>query len=154
MRLSEELQVVPVLALADHQAGIVGDSINGGKVHRIMFVLETATLTGDAVLRVYSGATDAAETTAETFRYRRADGDVNAAGSDQYGAWATSSALTLTAATYDNGVLIVEIDMDELTDGQPWVTLDVSAAATAFNATCVAICTPRIEAHDTGTVLT
>lgn len=153
-RLSEQFNVVYVLQPADHGgAAATGDSINMGKVHRAMFIVQQGTVgTGNPVLTLKSGASAGTETTSETFRYRLADADQGSATADTYGDWATSSALTLTAATYDQRTLIVEIDSDELTDGQPWLTFSLTNV-TAVTASVVAICVPRFEAHDPLTVI-
>ena len=154
MRISENHGIVYVLKPGDHQAGVAGDSINMGKYRHATFILQFATLTGDAVLTVKSGASAGTETTAETFHYRNADADQGGDGADQYGAWADSSSLTLTAATYGDRTLILEIDSAELTDGQPWITLAFSAAADALNASVVAILSePRYGAHDMPTAI-
>jgi hypothetical protein len=57
--------------------------------------------------------------------------------------------LTLTAATYDNKVLAIEIDAAALPDGKPWVTGELSAAASAFNAAAMALLSPARYASDT-----
>ena len=152
-RFSENHSIIYVLKPADHQAGVVGDSIHGGKVHRIAFLIQFGSLTGDAVLSIYSGATAATKTTQETFRYRLADAVQGSDTADTFADWSTSSALTLTAATYQNRMLVVEIDMDELTAGQPWVTLDLDASASALNAAVAAVADPRYQAHDVPTVI-
>lgn len=149
MRASENMGLVYILKPGDHQAGVDGDSFSMAKYRHFLIGLLTAVLTGDAVLKVYSGATAGTKTTAETFRYRLADGDQGAATADTFGDWASSAALTLTAATYDNKQLIIEMDSNQLTEGQPWVTLEISAAADAFNAAAYALlCEPRYGAHD------
>jgi len=150
---SEQASVVYVMKPGDHQAGVAGDSINMGKVSKVVYLLQTAAITGDTLLTVKSGATAGTETTSETFRYRLADGDQAAASADLFGDWATSTSLTMTAATYDNKLLIVEIDDDTLTADQPWVTIAVSSAASALNLSIVAVCSPRYQAHDSVTVI-
>jgi hypothetical protein len=150
---SEQAANVFVLKPADHAAGVAGDSINTGKVSKIVYYVQSGAITGNAVLTVKSGASAGTQTTAETFRYRLADADQAAAGSDLYGDWATSSSLTMTAATYDNKVLIVEVDDDTLTADQPWATLALSSAASALNVSVVAVCSPRYQANDSVTVI-
>lgn len=152
-RLSEQFKIVNVIKPADNQAGATGDSINAGLASHITFLLTCGALTGDAVLTVKSGASAGTETTSETFNYRLADADQAAAGSDGYGAWATSSSLTLTAATYDNKILVIEIDPRVVTEGQPWLTLSLSAAADALNSAVVALVVPRYAGHDAPTVI-
>lgn len=151
--LSENKAVIYVLKPVDAEAGATGDSINMGLLSKVAYILQFATVTGDAVLTVASGATAGTQTTSETFRYRLADAVQAAANADQFGNWATSSSLTLTAATYANKTLIVELLNDELTDGQPWATLALSAAASALNVSIVAIGEPRYKANDGPTVI-
>ena len=153
MRFSETFGIVFGVKPADNQGGVDSDSINLGKGHNVVFIIPAGAITGDAVLKLFSGATDGTKTTAETFNYRLADADQGVAGADGYADWSTSAALTLTAASYDNRILIVEIDAAALTDGQPWVTLEFSSAASALNNAVVALVVPRYAAHDVPTVL-
>lgn len=152
-RLSERYKVVFVKKPADHGGAVMtGESINMGKLKRVLFIIQMGAITGNAALTLKSGATDGVQTTAETFRYRLADADQASADADTYGDWATSSSLTMTGTTYDNRTLLVEIDSDELTDGQPWLTLEASSI-TALNCAVVAIGEPAYEAHDVPTVI-
>ena len=153
-RLSERNSIIFVLQPKDHGGAVAtGESINMGKLRRVMFLILQGTVgTGNPALTLKSGASDGTQTTAETFRYRLADADQASALADQYGDWATSSSLSLVAATYDQRCLVVEIDSDELTDGQPWLTLELSSV-TAVTAAVVAIGEPRFEAHDVPTVI-
>ena len=153
-RLSEMYKVVHVVEAADNQAGIAGDSINGGKASHIMWIVSCGALTGDAVLTVKSGAAAGTETTSETFNYRLADADTLGTGADGYGNWTTSSSLTMTAATYDHKVLLIEMDPRTATDGQPYLTLSISAAADVHTSSVVAVVVPRFASHDAPTVLT
>jgi len=152
-RLSEDGTIVYVLKPADHQAGVSGDSIDMGGVHSVAFIMSCAGLTGDAVLTLKSGASAGTQTTSETFNYRYADAVQGSATADTYSAWATSSSLTLTAATYQNKTTILEIDASALTDGQPWLTLAISAAASAMTASVVAVGRARYSAHDAPTLI-
>ena len=153
-RLSNNKAIVYVLKSADHASGQAGDSINMGKVNRVTFVLQCGSLTGDAVLTVKSGATAGTETTAETFYTRLADADQASANADVFGdRQAGVTTLTLTEATYDNRTLLIEVDSDTLTADQEWLTLAVSSAASVFDASCLAICDPKTEADDVGTVI-
>ena len=151
MRFSELFGIVYALKPADHAAGVDCDSINLGKGHNLIFFILANAITGDSLLTLNSGATNGTKTTAETFNYRQADADQP---NDQYGDWATSASLTLTAATYDNRLTLVEIAADELTDGQEWVTLAFSSAASALNLGVVAMVRPRYAGHDVPTVIT
>jgi hypothetical protein len=135
-----------VLKPGDHQAGVDGDSINMGRVHRVAYLIGFAALTGDAVLKFLSGATAGTKTTSRNFRYRLAGGAQGAASGDVFPAWSEAVAadgLTLVAATYANKLLEVEIDSAGQKDGEPWLTMNLSNAASALNAAAVAVTRPR-----------
>ena len=131
---SENNNIVYSLKPGDHQAGVDGDSVQFGAMDRVVFLVMMAALTGDAVLKFFSGATAGTKTTALTFRYRLADAVQGSATADTFGAWTTSAALTLTAATYANKMLLVEIEATEMTQGVDWLTPEVGSEASAFNA--------------------
>ena len=153
-RLSENFVIPYILKGADHGSGVDGDSVDMGKVHSFMWVLGFNAITGDAILTMSSGATEGVKTTSETFNYRLANGDQGAANSDVYAAWSTSSALTLSDTTYDNRTLIVEMKSDELTDGQPWMTLVISSAASNINVSVIGVGDPtRFAANTMPTVI-
>ena len=61
------------------------------------------------------------------------------AGGDLLAAEATSASLTLTAATYEDRFIVVEMDADEFTNGQPWITINLSSAASSLFVSAVAI---------------
>ena len=153
MRFSESFHPIYPLKPGDHNAGVDCDSFNLGLGHVIFFQINCADLTGDAILYVYSGATAGVKTTAETFNYRLAEGIQGAASADLFGDWATSAGLTLTAATYDNKQLIVEVEARALTDGQPYVTMNFSSAASGLNLSVSGMIEPRYPAHDGPTTL-
>jgi hypothetical protein len=153
MRFSNNFGIIYVLKPGDHQAGADGDSFNLGLGHTACFLIQFATLTGDGVLTIKSGATAGEKTTSETFNYRLASADQGSATADTFGDWTAASSLTLTAATYSDRVLVVEIDAAALTEGQEWVTLEFSAAASALNASVVAFVRPRYAAHAVPTMI-
>lgn len=143
--------VIAVLSSANHQAGVDGDSFTMKLNHHASIVLLFGAITGDAVLKVYSGATDGTKTTSMAFKHRLSSGDQGNANADKFGTESTvtaSSGLTLTAATYDNRTLVVEIEESMLADGEPWVTLELSSAASALNASALALVTPRFASQD------
>jgi hypothetical protein len=153
-RLTERNSVVYAIKPADHNsAGVDGDSINMGLLKRVAIALQFGALTGNSVLTVYSGASAGTKTTALTFRYRLSGADQAAAGADQFGDFATSAALTLTAATYDNRVVVVEVDSAEMTDGEEWLTVEIDSTASQLFVAGVAIGEPRYEANDPPTVI-
>ncbi len=131
---SENNNIVYSLKPGDHQAGVDGDSVTFGGMQRVVFMVMMAALTGNAILKFFSGATAGTKTTALTFRYRLADAVQGSATADTFGAWTTSAALTLTAATYANKMLLVEIEETEMTKDEPWLTPEVGSEASAFNA--------------------
>ena len=137
--LAQVTKIVPILEAEDHAAGVDGDSVNTAVYDHWAFIILFGELTGDAILTVSSGATAGTKTTAETFRYRATAIDLKSAGGDTLGAESTSAALTLTAATYEDRMLVVEIDADELTDAQPWITLNISDAASEVFASITGI---------------
>lgn len=139
MRLIQEKGIVFVLKPADHQAGVDGDSINLARAGHVTFLLQFGTIVGNAILKLFEGASDGAKTTAKTFKYYLTDAEHGAANADKFGAVAESAALTLTAATYDNKILAIEFAAEELTDGMQWVTLEVGAEADTLNLAAVAV---------------
>jgi hypothetical protein len=150
--LTDSALPVYLLKPGDHEAGADLDSFSMALHHRALVILAAAVLTGDAVLKFYAGATVGAKTTAIPFTYRLAGGEQAAASADVLGARATAVAadgVTLTAATYDNKLLAVEIAAQALPDGKPWVTGEISAAASAFNAAAIAILTPSRYSAET-----
>ncbi len=154
MRLSERFGVVNLMKPADNQGGVVNDSFTMTDFNHAMIILSCGSLTGNAVLTVNSGATAAAKTTAETFNYRLADADQAATGADNYADWSTSASLTLTATTYDNKILIIEIDGPAMTDGQPWITVDLdSTASTHFSSAVAILSEARYASNDVPTAI-
>jgi hypothetical protein len=140
MRLSEDKGIVFVAKPADYAGGAVtGESINTKVCTHITYLLQFGAITGDSVLTVKSGASDGVQSTSETFHYRLAGADQAATGADVYAAETAATTLTLTAGTYDNKLLIVEIEVAGLTAGQPFLTLALSAVANPLNVSIVAI---------------
>jgi len=139
MRLCEQHKIVPILEPQDFEAGVDGDSVSMENYGHATFIFLFGELTSDAVLTIHSGATAGTKTTAETFNYRATAADLKNASGDTLGAEATSAALTLVAATYEDRMIVVELDADELTAGQPWITPAIDAAASEAFISCVAI---------------
>ena len=146
MFLSGKYKLVPVVNTADFNAGATGDSINMAKAHRVTFVLMFGAITGGAAaLTIKSGATDGVQTTAVTFKYALGSAATGSATSDVLGTAATSSSLALTAATYQNKMLVVEVDAAEMdqANGHDWLTLALDGTADSGALECVAIVEPR-----------
>lgn len=68
---------------------------------------------------------------------------------------ATSASLTLTAATYQNKMLVVEVDATDMdvANGEEWLTLSLSAAADAGILHAVAILEPRYTKNRSASAL-
>lgn len=140
MRSSEQFMKIPVLEPVDAEAGIDGQSINMGLLHSVTFPIVFGAITGDAVLKFYAGATDGAKTTALAFRYQLSAADFKAASADLYGASVSvaSTGLTLTAAAFDHRTIVVEFDTRDMPVASPWLTVELSAAASVLLVACVA----------------
>ena len=139
MRLAEQNKIVHCLEAEDHAAGVDGDSVSMEQYNHVTFIIGFGELTGDAILTINSGATAGTKTTAESFHYRACATDLKSAGGDLLAAEVTAATLTLTAATYEDRFIVVELEADELTDGQFWVTPTISSAASEIFASIVCI---------------
>lgn len=160
MRLAEEKKIVPVLASEDTGAGVSADSINMKGYHRCTFIITMATIVGDAVLTVASGATAGAATSALTFHYAFGNADIGTytdanTAADILGADATSAALTITGTAYDDRMLIVEVDASDMdvANDENWLTLAISSAGTSAFMHIVAILEPRYTGNVSGSAL-
>jgi hypothetical protein len=157
MRFSERYKVLPLTESADvTTAGVDTKSINMGLVHEACFLLNFGAITSDDALKVYVGAATATKTTAVAFKYRLASADTKAASSDLQGAFTdvASTGLTLTAATFDHKLVIVEVDSQAIADATPFVTLEIAGSASAQNISIVAIVQPRFASNSgTPTIL-
>jgi hypothetical protein len=147
MRFPEEKKVVPIINTADYNDGVDGDSINMANFFRATFILMFGAITGNAVLKLYSGATDGAKTSALAFHYSIGGAAVGSDDSDVLAAdtLCAATGLTLTATTYANKMLIVEVEavaMDTAND-ENWLTMEISNAASAGVLHAVAILEPR-----------
>jgi hypothetical protein len=144
MYLTEKLAIFPICEADDYgSAGEDFDSFKLSEANWATIVISFGALTGNSVLKVYTGASAGTKTTAETFTYRVTGADYEAANSDLWGTAATSAALTLTAGDYDHRGLAIEIDPAAFTDAQPWITVEVDSTATALNMAAVVVLQPR-----------
>lgn len=150
MRVSESLKLVPMIESKDYgSAGIDSDSVNMGLVASIALCFLFGALTGDSVLKVYCGASAGTKTTAVAFQYRLGSGDYKATNADGFGDLVdvASTGLTLTAATFDHRAVVIEVRPDMLTDGVPWVTIEINSTATVLNVACQGVADPRYSTH-------
>ncbi len=155
MRFPEIFKVVPVMASDDINAGVDADSINMKNFHRATFIMTFGTLSGNAVLTVNSGATDGEKTSALTFNYALGSAAIGAASCDVLAAGTAAATLTLTAATYTDKMLIVEVEAAamDLANEEEWLTLSLSDAAASGSCDVVAILEPRYTGNCSGTAL-
>lgn len=147
---------VPLIEAKDYgSAGIDSDSVNMGLLQRLSIVITFGAITGNSILIPYAGATAAAKTTALAFQYRVTGADYKAAGADQYGALTDVAAtgLTLTAASFDHRVVVIEITPIDMPAGKPWLTFNIDATATVMLAGAVGIPQPRYVSDNMPTVL-
>lgn len=147
--LLTDIKVMPVLSDGDLNAGatLSCDCIDASKFHDVLFVINYQTIGGAAnYVKLYSGATDGALTTALTFNYAFAGAAQGSASADVFATWSTSANLSVAHASYDNYALLVEIDTAAITTaGHKYLTLvfaDTDTGATG-NVSVVAIGRPR-----------
>ena len=161
MKFAETFKIVPVLYTADYNNGVDFDSINMANYSHACFVIGFGSVTGDAVLTVNSGATNAAKTSALTFKYALGGAAIgtavagSTASCDVLAATSTSDALTLTGTTYANKMLVVELDAAAMDteNSENWLTANISDAASAGIAYAFAILYPRYTGNRSVTAL-
>jgi len=156
----DKYKIVPVGVDIDFNAAAnnVTDSINMKNYRRATFLIQLYDIgTASPVLYAYSGATDGARTSALTFRYAFGSAAQGSANCDVLTAWSTSAALTLTHGTYDNYILVVDIDASEMdtANEEEWLTLDFADDATGATgqAIVIAVLEPRYPSNQSVTAL-
>ena len=160
MKFPEIYKVVPILASENTGAGVDMDSINMKGYHHATIIITMATIVGDAVLTVNSGASDGTKSSALTFHYAFGTADIGTytsatAAADVLNADATSAALTITGTAYDDTMLIVEVDASDMdtANDENWLTLNISAAGSSAFMHAVAILEPRYTGNVSGSAL-
>ena len=150
MRFSEQFKIAALTESADVTTnGVDSYSVNMGKLHLGCWLINFGAVTADDALKVYVGAAQGSKTTAVAFSYRLAAADTKAALSDTFGSLTAvaSTGLTLTAATYDHKLVIVEVDSQAIADATPYVTLEIAGSATTQNVSIVFIGEPRFSSN-------
>lgn len=150
MRFSERFKISALTESADvTTAGVDSYSVHMGKLHEGCWLLNFGAITADDALKVYVGASQGTKTTAIAYKYRLAAADTKAALSDTFGAFTdvASTGLTLTAATFDHKLMIVEIDSQAVADATPYVTLEIAGSASAQNVSIVFIGEARFASN-------
>lgn len=146
----DNLHYAVVLSDGDLAAGatLSCDSINMANYHSARFIVNFQTIGGAATyVLLYSGATDAALTSALTFQYGFGGAAQGSANCDVVSTWSTSANLTVAHATYDNYMLIIDIDGSAMdtTNNEKWLTLvfaDTDGGSTG-NVSVTAVLQPR-----------
>jgi len=145
MRLCELTKIVPILAIADHTSGVTMDAFCMKDFGHATIVFTFAALTGDYVLTVTQGATAAANTAALPFDYTYTETNINSDGAETCIALANDAdgVLSLADGTYDNRMLIIEIDGKSLTDGYDWVDMRLSNDGAGYATALLILSEPR-----------
>jgi hypothetical protein len=100
--------------------------------------------TADNILTIYEGAAVGDLTAALTFPYRLTAGIAKATtNADVLGTETTSAALSIVAATYEDKMIVVEIDPAIMTEGYTWITPKLDGSATEQFIAAVAILVPK-----------
>jgi hypothetical protein len=142
MRISERYVPVDFIESKDYgSAGITSDAVNMGKVHSLSVLISFGAITGNSILTVYASAARDLTTTAIAFNYRLGAAVFKAALADQLGdaVAVASTGLTLTAATFKNRQMVIEIDADTMPEGKPWLTIGIDATATVLNVAALGV---------------
>jgi len=162
--LTENYHIVQVLSdlnLTDADATMPGDSINMENFHSCCFIVNCQDLdVASCTCRVFSGATDGNLASAVTFNYAWATAAAAGVDCDVLLAWTSAALVTMTFGTYDNYMLIIEVEaaaMDLATGGgEEWLTIDFQDPTTGAtgNVSVIAILTPRYKENVHVTALT
>ena len=163
--LSERMKIVPIQSYADLNSGATQpcDSINMKNFHRATFIVQLHALGGENPdFIVYSGASDAATTTALPVRYALGGAAQGTANCDKLAAWAVTDTTTTVdyAITVDHGaaddfMLVIEVEASQMDEGHAWLTL-VSAdtiGGSTGNYTAIAVLEPRYTGNRSDSAL-
>lgn len=149
MRLCEYTKIIPLIEPQDHQsAGIDGDSFCMKNYGHATIIFLFGELEGNSDLVIYEGEIADDKDAAITFAYRKTTVDLLNAGADTLDTEATSASLELTATTFEDRMLVVEIDGKQLTDGMDWITVEVDSDANPLFISAVAILSEPRYAQD------
>lgn len=146
MRVFEQNTPVHLIEPANYgSAGIDADSVNMGLALSLAATFLFGAIVGNSTLKAYSGASAGVKTTALAFKYRLSSADFKAANADQLGAATAvaSTGLSLVAATFDHREVVVEIDADQMTDGEKWLTFEIDNVATTLNVAALGVLAAR-----------
>jgi hypothetical protein len=152
--ISQALKFVPLYLNADMNTGGDSDSVDMKGVKSATFLLLFgATLAGNCGIKLYSGSTHGAKDNAMTFNYSYGGAAVKSANADVFSAIAASADLTCTGTTFVSRGLIIEVNADQITDGDRYLTLEVDNDASAGTLSVWAILDPMIKDPSGDTVI-
>lgn len=158
--LVDELKFVPILHSANYgTAGVNSTSINMANYHHATLVFTFGAITGNSTLTIKSATAKDTGTTAITdWTGWMTGADIGAVASDTFSATAVAvdtsqEYATLTATTYDNRMVVIEIPATKLAAGHSWFRVEIDDTATAGIVHCVAILQPRYKQDDIPTAV-
>lgn len=129
-------------------------SINMRNFHKATIIMQIHDLAAaDLHVLVYSGIATATKTSALTFRYALGGAAEGTANCDKLSAWATSADLTLAHGTYDDYMLVIEINASEMdmANNEEWLTVETTT--TTGHWTAIAILEPRFTGNRSASAL-
>ena len=156
--IAEGAKIIPLLASANYGAGVDMDSFKA-QGDSITVILTFGSVTGNAKLKVYSGATAGAKTSSIPFKYAYGGGSIGAASADYLSAWgdgSASSGMTLTGTVYTSKMAVLNIDVDamDLANNEEWLTLNIDGSASSGILHAVAVLeNPRYSGNRSTTLL-
>lgn len=158
--INENYKVVPIGNYEDMSSDVTFNSINMKNYHKATLILQFVSIgTANPTLTVYSGATDAATTSALYFNYAWGGAAEGSASCDVLEDWTNANTLEIAHATYDNYMLVVEVDAAsmDIANEEEWLTAvitDESSPHTVTgNVTAFAILEPRYKSNQSETAL-
>jgi len=158
MKLAEEKKIVPLLTSANTGGGVDCDSMDMKNFHRATIIFTNGATSGSAVLKIYSGATEGAKTSAVDFSYAYGGAAIGSDSSDYLSATTNvtaASGLTLADGTFSTKMIVFEVDASnmDIANGENWLTAAIDSAGTSGITHAVAILEPRYTGNRSTTVL-
>jgi hypothetical protein len=155
---AETQKIIPLLASANYGGGVDMDSFKM-LADQATVIMTFGSVTGNSVLKVYSGESAGAKTSSIPFKYAYGGGAIAAASADVLTAWGdatASSGLTLTGATYTSKMAILQINAAamDVANGEEWLTIEVDSTASSGIMHAVAVLDkPRFTGNRSATLL-
>ena len=158
MRLAENMKIVPLTNDAGYSGALTMDSVNMRNHRHADVVIICKNVSGSSALKVYSGATAAAKTTAMIFDYAIGSGTVGSSSADVLGSTSTAvaaSGMTLTASSVSSAMTVLSIDAAQMdtANAHEWMTVEIDSTASSGSCTAVAILDPRYTSDKSATAI-